>query len=317
MSTYVLRRIAQSILVIFILSFVVYVLLGLMPGDPVDLMIQSNPKITTEDIARIKSLYGLDKPIYVRYWHWLTDVMKGDFGYSRIYKKPVTELIFPRLWNTVKLSGLAFILSILIAVPIGIYSALRPYTKADYGINMIAFAGISIPSFWLALMLITVFSVHLGWLPAGGMMTIGVNSPFDQLQYLILPVISLCAQSTGSLTRFTRSSMMETMRFDYIRTAKAKGLGMNKVVLKHALRNALIPVVTVIAISFGYLFSGALVTETVFNYQGMGKFIYDSIMGNDYNSAMIALLFSTFMVLACNLLADICYAWLDPRISYS
>ncbi len=170
--------------------------------------------------------------------------------------------------------------------------------------------------FWFALMLIYLFAVVWGVLPAGGTQTIGIDSMLDRARFLVLPVVTLCVASAGGFTRFVRASTMETMRQDYIRTARAKGLPERRVVLKHALRNALIPVVTIIALSFGSLFSGALITETMFSYLGMGKLIYDSVMGNDYNLALVGLLFATLLTLLANLAADVCYAWLDPRISY-
>ncbi len=214
------------------------------------------------------------------------------------------------------LMSVSFVVSLLIALPLGMYSALRPYGARDYAVNLAALGGISVPVFWLALKLIYLFAVLWGVLPAGGMQTIGVDSVLDRASYLVLPVVTLSVATVGGFTRFMRAEMMVTMRHDYIRTARAKGLSERRVVLKHALRNALIPVVTIAALSFGGLFSGALITETMFSYLGMGKLIYDSIMGNDYNLALVSLLFATMLVLLANLVADVCYAWLDPRISY-
>jgi peptide/nickel transport system permease protein len=295
----------------------------LMPGDPVELMIQSNPKITSEDIARLRDLYGLDQPAYQRYFTWVKTIVSGDLGYSRTYRVPVEELMGPRLWNTFYLSFLSLSLSILIALPMGIYSALKPGSKLDYVVNFFSFGGISIPSFWLGLMLIIIFAVQLGVLPAGGTETIGADTSSnwaiikDRLFYLILPTLSLSVQQIGGFVRFVRSSMMEAMRNDFIRTAKAKGLERKIVIWKHGFRNALIPLITIIALSFSGLFSGAILTETVFAYQGVGKLVYDSIMANDYNVAMISFIISVSMVLLMNLLADILYGFADPRISYN
>jgi peptide/nickel transport system permease protein len=279
-------------------------------------MVQSDPNLTPADAARLKALYGLDKPITERYGNWLGAAAQGDFGYSRIHNRPVLEILGPRLWNTVILMGLAMIVSLALAVPIGVFSALRPYSWADYAINFVALGGISVPVFWLALMLIVLFSVVLGWLPAGGMGMAGEAGFWEQARHLVLPVVTLSVATVGGLTRFVRASMMEVMREDYIRTARAKGLPGRVVVFKHALRNAMIPVVTILALSFGSLFSGALITETMFSYLGMGKLIYDSIIGNDYNMALVSLLFATGLVLASNMAADLCYGWLDPRVSY-
>jgi peptide/nickel transport system permease protein len=316
MLRYLARRLLESLLVLLLMSFVIYVLLGLMPGDPIDLMASGNPDITAADVARLKALYGLDQPLLERYWHWLTDAVRGELGYSRLHGRPVVEVLLPRLGNTCLLMGLSFLLALVIALPAGILAALRPRTLLDYGLNLLAFAGISLPSFWLALLLILLFSVQLGWLPAGGVQTVGTEGLGDRLAHLVLPVLTLTVLTAGSLLRFTRSAMLETLRHDYIRTARAKGLGPLGVVLGHALRNAMIPVVTVLALSFGALFSGALIVETMFAYLGMGKLIYDSIIGNDFNVALVGLLFATLLTLLSNLGADVVYAWLDPRISY-
>ncbi len=316
MQRYVAGRLVESLVVLAIMSYLIYGLIGLMPGDPIDIMVQSDPNLTPADAARLKALYGLDKPLHERYLNWLEGALSGDFGYSRVHNQPVLEVLGPRLVNTMVLMGLSFIAALLVALPLGIYSALRPYGARDYAVNLAALAGISVPVFWLALMLIYLFSVLWGVLPAGGMQTIGVDSVLDRAKYLVLPVLTLGAATVGGFTRFMRAEMMVTMRHDYIRTARAKGLSERRVVLKHALRNALIPVVTIAALSFGSLFSGALLTETMCSYLGMGKRIYDSIMGNDYNVALVSLLFATMLVLLANLLADVCYAWLDPRISY-
>ncbi|MFP6742193.1 MAG: ABC transporter permease [Alphaproteobacteria bacterium] len=316
MKRYVAGRLVETLVVLAVMSFLIYGLIGLMPGDPIDIMVQADPNLTTADAARLKALYGLDKPLHERYVNWLTAALKGDLGYSRIHNAPVLDIIMPRLSNTLVLMGLSFVVSLLIALPIGIYSALRPYGARDYAVNFMALAGISIPVFWFALMLIYLFAVEWRLLPAGGMQTIGVDSLADRAKYLVLPVLTLSAASAGGFARFIRASTMETMRQDYIRTARAKGLTEGRVVFKHALRNALIPVVTIVALSFGGLFSGALITETMFSYLGMGKLIYDSILGNDFNLALICLLFATLVTLLANLAADLCYAWLDPRISY-
>ncbi len=316
MTYYLISRVLQAAVVVAIMSFVIYWLIGLMPGDPVDLMISADPRITPADAARLRELYGLDKPLGERYLNWLSAVLGGDLGFSRLQAKPVGAVLVPALGNTVFLLGLSFILSLAIALPAGIKAAARPYSKADYAINLLAFAGISIPSFWLALLLIILFAVGLGVLPAGGTGTVGAEGLWDTAKFLVLPVATLTIASVGGHTRFMRAAMIETLRQDFIRTARAKGAGATRVILRHALPNALIPVVTVVALDFGYLFSGALVVETIFSYPGMGKLIFDSIMGNDFNMALFALLFATLLTLTANLLADLAYAWLDPRISY-
>ncbi len=317
MLRYLIHRLLEAAAVLLLMSFVIYGLIGLMPGDPIDLMASGNPHITSADVARLKAVYGLDRPLIERYGHWLAAALSGELGYSRSFARPVLEVLPPRLANTCLLMGVSFVLALLIALPAGILAALRPRGLLDYGLNLFAFAGISMPSFWLALLLILLFSVELGWLPASGVQSVGVDSLGDRVAHLVLPVLTLTVLTAGSVLRFTRSAMLETLRQDYIRTARAKGLGPLGVVLGHALRNAMIPVVTVLALHFGALFSGALIVETMFAYLGMGKLIYDSIMGNDFNLALTGLLFATLLTLASNLAADLIYAWLDPRISYA
>ncbi len=311
------QRLLEALVVLFLMSFAIYGLIGLMPGDPIDLMINADPKLTPDDAARLKALYGLDRPIVERYWSWLVAALGGDLGDSRVYTKPVMEILVPRLGSTTLLLGISLLLSLAIAIPLGVYAALNPYSKADYAVNMFCFAGISLPPFWLALLLILCFAVVLGWLPAGGMLTVGDGGILDRLQYMILPVLTLTIHSLGGFTRFMRASMMETLRQDYVRTARAKGLSEARVVTGHALRNALTPLVTVVALSFGGLFSGALITETMFGWRGMGKTIFDAIMGNDFNLALVGLLLATGFTLLGNFLADLCYAWLDPRVTLS
>ncbi len=316
MTRFVATRLMESVIVLLIMSFVIYALIGLMPGDPIDLMIASDPKLTPADAERLRAVYGLDKPLVERYLAWLGAALEGDFGNSRLFVEPVWRVMPPFLVNTINLMGLSFALSVVIAIPAGVYAALHPHSRADHAINLLCFAGISIPVFWLALMLIIVFSVMLGALPASGISTVGQESVLDTAKHLVLPTLTLTIFSVGHYTRYMRAAMMETLRQDFIRTARAKGAGKARVVLRHALRNALIPVVTIIALSFGSLFSGALITETMFAYPGMGKMIFDAIMGNDFNLALIGLLFATLVTLAANLGADVAYAWLDPRISY-
>ena len=322
MANYIARRIIQIGVMLFFLSFVCYALLGLMPGDPVDILISSDPNITTADIERLKRIYGLDQPIYKRYFHWLGDILSGNLGYSRTYKVPTAQIIGPRLLNTFVLAASSFFLSILIAIPLGMIAAFKKGSKFDYYLNLLAFTGISTPSFFLGIVLIILFSVNLQWLPAGGTYTIEVEGQsffamlMDRIKYLILPTLSLMFLQLGIFVRYTRSAIIEVMGKDYIKTAKAKGLKPKTVIVMHALRNALIPIVTICSLSFGTVFSGAIITETIFAYQGVGKLLFDSMMGNDYNVAMIALIISTAMVLTMSFVADVLYAVVDPRISY-
>jgi len=313
--TYIAQRLTESAVVLLIMSFVIYGLIGLMPGDPIDIMVSSDPNMTPEDAARLRALYGLDRPIFERYLSWLGAALQGDFGFSRLHRRPVLEVLLPRLGNTALLMGLAFLLALALALPAGVAAALRPRGPADTAINLFAFAGISLPPFWLAILLIILFAVTLGWLPAGGMAPSGAGLVV-QAQHLLLPIATLTLATIGGIVRFVRAATMEALRQDYVRTARAKGLDERQVVFGHVLRNAMIPVVTILALNFGALFSGALITETMFGYLGMGKAIYDAILGNDFNLALVGLLLATLTTLLANLLADLCYTWLDPRISY-
>lgn len=320
MGRYLASRTVEIAMTLAIMSLVVYLLIGLMPGDPIDLMISGDPKMTSADAARLRALYGVDKPLLERYLAWAHQALTGNFGYSRSFGQPVLAVLGPRLLNTIELAGIAFLLSVSIALPLGIWAASRPRSHADYAINLFCFAGISIPAFWLALLLITLFAVMLGWLPAGGMAELragpGWLAALDQkVRFAILPVLTLTLVQLGTYTRFMRGAMIEVLRQDYVRTARAKGASERRVLLGHALVNALAPVLTVLALSFGALFSGALITETMFAWPGMGKTIYQAILDNDYNLALVGLLIATFATIGGNLLADLALAWIDPRVS--
>ena len=315
MGAFVLRRFGETLVVLLVMSFVVYGLIGLMPGDPIDIMAGSMPGVTPEVVAKLRAIYGLDQPLMLRYWRWLVAALQGDLGFSRTHSQPVLEVMLPALLQTVKLMVSSFILSVIVSLVLGLVSALRPGGWVDSLVSLFAFAGISVPVFWLALVLILTFAVALHWLPASGMTTVGDGGILDQLRHLILPVLTLTLASAGQFTRYVRAAMIETLRMDFVRTAWAKGAGPWRVVIVHGLRNALIPVVTIMALSFGTLFSGALVTETMFAQQGMGKMIYDAIQSNDFNLALSGLLFATLITLMSNLAADLAYGWLDPRIA--
>src|SRR5690242_12093162 len=261
MTRYLASRAVQTVVTLALMSFVVYLLIGLMPGDPIDLMIAGDPKMTAADVVRLKAVYGLDKPLLERYARWAGQALQGNFGYSRSYNQPVLAVLWPRLVNTFVLAGLAFVIAVAIALPLGIWAASRPRSRVDYLINLLCFGGISTPPFWLALLLITLFAVKLGWLPAGGQADIrpGVSwwqALGDRLRYLVLPVATLTLVQLGAYTRFMRGAMIEALRQDYIRTARAKGVPENGVRLRHAFANALAPVLTILALSFGGLFSG-------------------------------------------------------------
>ncbi|MGE0121054.1 MAG: ABC transporter permease [Dongiaceae bacterium] len=316
MTRFLLQRLAETLLVLLVMSFVIYGLIGLMPGDPIDLMLTADPKLTPADVARLKALQGLDQPLIDRYLAWLGAALQGDFGYSRLQALPVWQVIMPRLGNTVLLMGLSLAIALAIAVPAGVWAAARPGSLADGAINLLAFAGLSVPLFWLAILLIILFAVILRVLPASGTATVGADGLADRATYLVLPVLTLTIVTVGTQLRYVRAAMIEVLRQDFIRTARAKGVARGRLLYGHALRNAMIPFITILALDFGTLFSGALITEQMFAYLGMGKTIFDAIMGSDYNLALVSLLLGTAVVLLSNLLADLAYVWVDPRISY-
>ncbi len=272
--------------------------------------------MSAADAARLKALYGLDQPLLLRYAGWARQALAGDLGYSRLFSVPVWGALLPRLGNSLMLMLPSFVLAFALALGLGTAAARRPGSRLDAAVNLFCFAGISLPTFWLALILILVFAAGLGWLPASGIATAGINDAADRLRHLVLPVATLTLVSAASYTRYVRAAMREALAQDHIRTARAKGASEARVVLHHALRSALVPVTTILALSFGGLVSGALVTETMFGYPGMGKLIFDAVMGNDYNLALAALLLAAAVTMAANLAADLAYAWLDPRVSY-
>lgn len=322
MTRYLAGRLVETVVTLALMSFIVYVLIGLMPGDPIDLMISGDPRMTSEDAARLRAVYGVDRPLVERYLAWAQQALSGNFGYSRSFNQPVLAVLGPRLVNTLQLAGIAFLLSVAIALPLGVWVANRPRSRVDYLVNLFSFAGISTPPFWLALLMITLFAVKLGVLPAGGMADLRPGTAWPEalgqkIRFAILPVSTLLLLQLGGYTRFMRGAMIEALRQDYIRTARAKGASEPRVLWRHAFANALAPVLTILGLSFGALFSGALITETMFAWPGMGKAIYQAILDNDYNLALVGLLVTTFTTIVGNLLADLALVAVDPRISLS
>jgi peptide/nickel transport system permease protein len=320
MSRYLASRTVEIVITLVIMSFVVYLLIGLMPGDPIDMMISGNPKMTPEDAKRLRALYGIDKPLLERYIAWAQQAVQGNFGYSRTFNLPALAVLWPRLLNTFELAGIAFLIATAIALPLGVWAAARPRSRADYLVNLFCFAGISTPTFWLALLLISLFAVKLGWLPAGGIADLrpGVSwhdAVVQRVRFAILPVVTLGLVQLGIYTRFMRGAMIETLRQDYVRTARAKGASERRVLWRHAFANAAAPVLTVMGLSFGGLFSGALITETMFAWPGMGAMIYQAVQSNDFNLALVGLLLATFSTIVGNLLADLALVMVDPRVS--
>ena len=307
-------RAGGAFVVLVVKSFVIFALIGLMPGDPLDLLLSSNPDATPEDVAHLRKIYGVDTPIPVRSWNGLVAALQGDLGFSRMQHRPVLDIVVPALGNTIILTGVAFTIATVLAVTLGTIAALRRGSLVDRMISLFAFVGISVPTFWLGLLMIYLFAVTLGWLPAGGMPK-PEDGVLGLVRHMTLPVLTLVIVEIGGPARYARSAMIEVLGQDYIRTARAKGVSPTRLVLRHALRNAMIPVVTIIALGMGNLFSGALLTESIFAWRGMGRLILEAIMGNDYNLALVCLLFTTATILVANIFADIAYTKLDPRIS--
>ena len=314
MKKFLISRLLQMLLVLFLASFAAYNLMGLMPGDPIDLLAQSNPHLTPEDIARLKAEQGLDKPVYLRYFTWLGNAMHGDLGYSRMFSQPALDVLWEAMKNTLLLVGSGTLLSILIALPLGVICALKKNKVTDYVISGLTYVFLSTPAAWLALMLIMMFAVILPIFPAGGTGEAEGVEGLARLEYMILPIFSLTLLSIASISRFMRSSMLEVFRQDYVRTAKAKGLSSMRVLVKHCIKNGMLPMITVLAMDVAGLMSGAVLTETIFSWPGIGKLTVDSINGNDYNVAMLCFMVATAAILVMNFIADILYSKVDPRI---
>lgn len=303
---FILHHFLQALVTLVLMSFFVYVLIGLMPGDPVDLMMAGNPRMTPEDAARLKALYGLDRPLLERYAIWALALLGGDIGYSRLYGLPVQEVLGPRLLNTLCLTGLSLALTLLVAIPLGVYAAQRPQSKMDKAVGIFCLSGMSIPAFWLALLLICLFAVKLGWLPA--------SASRDDPLSLLLPALTMTVAGLAVYIRHMRSAMIDALKENHIKTAFAKGCSRHRVVWHHAFKNALPPVITILMLDLGALFGGAVTIETVFAYPGMGKLMLDAVMGNDFSLALAGFLLLTACVILGNFLADIAYVLLDPRV---
>jgi peptide/nickel transport system permease protein len=310
---YIVRRMLISIPVLFGVTLIAYFIMNLAPGDAVDMLI--SPGLSPEDIALKREALGLDEPVLMQYVKWLGELVQGNLGYSFTNRRPVTERIGERLGPTLTLTLTALLLSYVIAIPIGVISAVRQYSALDYSSTIFSFLGISVPNFFFGLLMIYVFALKLDLFPTGGMQTIG--APFsiaDRAQYLVLPVIVLSLQNTGVVMRYTRSGMLEVIHQDYVRTARAKGLGERLVLYRHAIRNALIPVITLAGVQLPFLLGGAIITEQVFNWPGMGRLAVEAINQRDYPTIMGLNLLAAIMVIAGNLFADVMYGVVDPRI---
>jgi peptide/nickel transport system permease protein len=322
--TYVVRRTLQNIPLLLLVSVILFSILQAAPGGPLTPYLQ-NPHITEADIIRLKHNLGLDQPPFIQYFHWLARVVTGDFGWSQSNSEPVAQAIWDRFPATIELMGCSFVVSVLLGVTFGIISAIKQYSWVDYLITTFAFFGQSMPVFFFALMLQLLFAVYgvplpFGYklqLPSAGMYESDTFMLVDRLRHLVLPVTVLSLLFIAQYSRFMRSSMLEVIRTDYMRTAAAKGVSGTAVILKHGLKNALIPLVTIIALTLPGLVAGAVVTETIFAWPGMGRLFINALGQFDFALLMGYMLLVSTLVVFCNLLADVCYAWLDPRVKYN
>jgi peptide/nickel transport system permease protein len=305
MFQYTVKRLLSTIPVLLGISVMLFFMLRALPGDPAQVI--AGDMASQKEVELIRHQLGLDRPTYIQYGHFLWRLMRLDLGKSIKTQNPVTTEILPRLQNTVILAVTATLLACLIGIPAGIVAAVRPYTLWDIFVTALALFGISMPAFWLGLMLIVVFSVKLHWLPVGGS---------GGIQFLVLPAVTLASLLLASFARNTRSSMMETLTQDYITTARSKGLKEEAVIIRHALKNALIPIVTVIGLQFGGLLGGTVLTETVFSWPGIGRLLVESILARDYPVIQGSILVFALLFILVNLTVDLLYGLIDPRVRY-
>ncbi len=311
MLSFIGRRLLIAIPTVLIISFFVFSLQFLLPGDPV--LAMAGEERDPETLARLREQYGFNDPFLVQYFNWLTDALRGDLGQSLRMNQPVTALIVEKLPVTFQLAVMALTFAMVIGIPMGILSAVKKGSWLDYVANFVALSGLSIPNFWLGILLILLVSVNLGWLPASGYRPFSVD-PWLSIKTMIMPAFVLGTALAATLMRHTRSAMLQVLRSDYVRTARAKGLRERVVILKHALRNALVPVVTVSALLFGELLAGAVLTEQIFTIPGFGKLVVDAVFSRDYAVVQGIVLVTSVAFILMNLLADTAYMILNPRM---
>lgn len=311
MFNYIIKRIFSLIPVLFVVSIVIFMIIHLTPGDPATVIL--GHEATEQQINELRDQLGLNAPIYVQYFNWIAGVFKGDFGTSYFMKQPVTEAIFEHLGPTISLAILAETVSLIIAIPLGIAAATRRGSLADQTIMGVSLLGMAVPSFLLGLFLILLFGVKLGWLPVAGYQPLS-SGLWNHLKYLIMPAISLGAIQAALIARMTRTSMLDVLNTDFIKTARAKGVKERNVIYKHAFRNALLPILTVIGQTFGTLVAGAVVTEAIFNIPGIGQLVINSVLRRDYAVIQGVVLFITLSYVLINLIIDLLYGYIDPRV---
>ncbi|HBE8905889.1 TPA: ABC transporter permease [Clostridioides difficile] len=311
----ILNRVKVLIPMLILISILSFGLLELAPGDPADAYI--NPLMSSQDIENIRVNMGLDKPVYIRYLNWLKNTLSGNLGISYINHMPVTEQIMEKMGNTFILMGTSLIFSILVAIPLGIFLAVNKNSITSKVSSVFNYIGVSIPSFWIGMILISIFSVKLNIFPSGGMHTIGNDSIGDLVKHLVLPVITLGLYNTAIFTNYVEASVNEQLKKQYVITARAKGLSKKVILFKHVLKNSLTSLVTILGMSIQKLVTGAFVTEVVFSWPGMGRLMIDSIFSRDYTVIMAITMLSALFLILGNLVADILYLLIDPKIKSS
>ncbi|WP_135470186.1 ABC transporter permease [Crenalkalicoccus roseus] len=318
MSQYLIRRLLVAIPSLLGISVVLFTVLALAPGDPFE-ELATNPAVPPEVRAALRAKFGLDDPIFVRYFRWLAAMLNGDWGYSFVSRMDVDTLILQRLPTTLVIIGSSQVLALLIALPVGVFAATRPYSVFDQIANTLAFIGFSLPTFFTGILLILIFSIHLEWLPfvyRADIEATGWRWLWEHVRQSIMPIAVLGLFQGAAWTRFVRSAVLDVIRLDYVTTARAKGLPERRVITRHVVRNALIPVVTLVALQMPAVFGGAIVTEQIFRVPGIGSLLISAILANDTPVIMAVTFVFACLVVFFNLLADILYGWLDPRISY-
>lgn len=313
MGAYMIRRFLLMILTLFGMSVLIFVMLRIVPGNIVDILFDSAGMVNPDDKKRLEEELGLDRPIVQQYVSWITNMMKGDLGYSYVSEKPALDEILPRIPITAKLAVLALFFSILFGVPLGVISAVRQNTSLDYVLRVISLSGLSLPSFWLGLLILMAFVQYTGWIP---IYSDEPRSFWQELWLLSIPAAAVGFRASALIMRLTRSSMLEVLRQDYIRTARAKGATTRSVNYDHALRNAVLPVVTIIGIEAAFLIGGLIVTETVFNIPGVARFLVEAIRWRDYPIVQNLVMLIAVVTVVVNFIVDMAYVVLDPRIKY-
>jgi peptide/nickel transport system permease protein len=318
MGNYLVRRLIIALPSLLGISLILFVLLALAPGDPFG-ELASNPNIPPEVREALRLKFGIDDPILIRYFHWLVAMLHGDWGFSFASRVNVDQLILQRIPTTLYVVGTAQLVALIVALPVGVYAAMRPYSIFDQMASTMAFIGFSLPTFFTGLLLILIFSVNLGWLPFVYRVDIPATGwawYWEYFKQAIMPIAVLGLFQAASYTRYVRSAVLDVIKLDYVTTARAKGIGERKVIIKHVVRNALIPVVTLVALQMPSVFGGAIVTEQIFRVPGIGSLLISAILANDTPVIMAVTFVFACLVILFNLLADIIYGWLDPRISF-